>query len=94
MGYWSEKQIDDQARYTFALEILCETGTLETCERHGTYFEGNGDLTAAYKLANYKLSEDGGASPEERRALTDAIKAAYEENGVATRCERCADNRD
>ena len=92
MGYWSEKMINDASIRQTALDILVEAGTLQTCEYHeGNYFEGTGDLTAAYKLANFQLSQEGGAPPEQRRELTDAIKAAHPENSINNRCEECND---
>jgi hypothetical protein len=94
MGYWSEKMINDAAIRQTALDILVEAGTLQMCEYHeGNYFEGSGDLEAAYRLANYQLTQNGGATPSERRELTDAIKAAYPENSINNRCEECHDPR-
>jgi len=84
--------INDASTRHAALDILWDAGTLQTCGRHGTYFNGSEDLTAAYKLANYKLTQEGGATPGERRAMTDAIKAAYEDNSILTECERCHDD--
>lgn len=89
MGYHSEKMIEDAARYQWALAILCEVGAIHQCLVHGFYFNGSGDLTAAYKLANYRLTEDGGADPGDRRAMTDAIKKAYMESSCLDQCDRC-----
>lgn len=92
MGGAKDEMIRQQELYQAALGVLVKAGTLEECEYHeGTYFEGSGDLTAAYKLANYDISQQGGAEPSDRREFTDTIKKAYEENSFATRCERCND---
>lgn len=92
MSYWSEKQLQEDGVNQTALSILVKAGTLSRCDPHGTHFQGSGDVTAAYKLANYSLSEGGAdVSAATRRELTDAIKAAYVENEFMTRCEECAE---
>jgi Bacteriophage lambda ea8.5-related domain len=92
VGRAKDQWIHEQDLYQAALGVLVEAGTLQECEYHeGIFFQGSGDLTAAYKLANYQISKEGGAEPGERRDLTDAIKKAYGENSFSDRCERCHD---
>lgn len=93
MSYWSEKQLQEDGVNQTALSILVKAGTLSQCEPHGTHYQGTGDVTAAYKLANYTLSEGGAdVTAEQRRELTDAVKAAYADHEHMTRCEECAEH--
>ncbi len=92
MVNWFEKQLEKGGVTPTALSILVKAGTLERCEGHGTHFQGSGDLTAAYRLANLSLSEGGAdLSVAERNELTEAIKVAFGEHENMTRCEVCAE---
>src|SRR5689334_21583501 len=57
MGYWKGKGMEEEEDYEWARSLLCEVGALEECENHpGTYFDGSGDVEAAYKLANARIT--------------------------------------
>lgn len=90
MGGMSEKQIEDQQRASLALDILCHAGTLARCEYHEECsFIASGDVEAAYKLANHQFSHGEHQAFGDRRTMTDAIKAVFDEHGVYE-CQYCA----
>jgi hypothetical protein len=75
-----------------AIDVLCGVGAIDECEFHdGTYFDGNGDLEAAYKLVNAKISDGEFKLPSGMtcRDLMDAIKNAYEDLSLAESCWAC-----
>jgi hypothetical protein len=72
---------------------LCAVGAIKACEFHeDIYLEGNGDVQAAYRLANARISRDDWSLPSymSRRDLTDAIKQMYDELSCADGCWACA----
>lgn len=74
-----------------AERVLCDVGAVKECEFHEQiYFDGNGDLEAAYKLANSRITSgmelSGGMR---RRDFTDKIKEVYEELSCAHSCWAC-----
>ncbi len=80
-----------------AIDILLRTGNLETCEDHeDALFAGendDGDLTPAYKIANAEYTaEQTDGTAHGRRDITDAIKAAYEDNSGIDQCPYCNKN--
>jgi hypothetical protein len=95
MGYWKNKAMEAEEDYDWARSLLVEVGALEECEYHeGTFFEGNEEVTAAYKLANaritsgdYKLKEG-----QTRRNVTDLILAVYQDNSALSSCPICDKN--
>jgi hypothetical protein len=77
---------------TTAVGILCDVGALKECEFHdGIYFEGDGDLEGAYRLANSRISKGELELPDDmtRRNFTDEIKKAYEELSLTEACWAC-----
>jgi hypothetical protein len=95
MGYWKNKAMENEERYEWARQFLCEVGALKECENHeGTFFDGKIDVTEAYKIANARITsgkialEDG----ETRRELTDLIKAVYDDNSGLSGCPTCEKN--
>jgi hypothetical protein len=82
---------DQQAAYDEGLALCVEAGAIEECENHeGTYFEGPEEVTEAYKLAARRVAsgEIGGT----QREVTDAVKAAYEDNSGVDSCMQCDKN--
>jgi hypothetical protein len=78
-----------------ALDLLLETGVLEECKDHeGTYYDGSGDLEAAYKAANAKVTKGELSLPGNmgRRDFTDVVKAVYEDNSGLESCPTCDKN--
>lgn len=95
MGLMKRIAMAEEAAYDQARDFLVEAGTLEECENHpGTFFDGDGDLEAAYKRANAGISN--GKIPlgqgETRRAYTDRLKAVYEDNSGLDGCPECERN--
>jgi hypothetical protein len=88
----AKRRLEEQEELmNMALKILIETGQLAECEQHpGTYIDQGGDLSAAYKLANYRITGGEIDIPEnmDRREFTDIIKSTYEFNN-ADRCWAC-----
>lgn len=80
--------------YNFGLSMCLESGAIEECENHpGSYYEGGegqDGLEAAYKLANSQIS--AGKLGMDRRAATDAIKEAYDDNSGIDYCPSCDNN--
>ena len=92
MGITKRCVEDEEALRQQALSLLVEVGALEECEIHsGTYFDGNGDLEAAYRLANARITSREVELDDDmsRRDFTDIIKKAYEENYVLDECPAC-----
>ena len=95
MGYWKEKAAEDAEMYEWARMFLCEAGVLEECENHeGTFFDGSGDIEAAYKIANARITsgEIVLAKGQTRRDLTDLLKSVYEDNSSLSNCPVCDKN--
>ncbi|MDP2372131.1 hypothetical protein [Reyranella sp.] len=81
--------------HNWAIGYLVSLGVLEECEPHeGTYFDGSGDLTGAYKKANTDISN--GTIPlrkgQTRTDITDLLKAAYDDNSGVSKCPICEKN--
>ncbi|MFM5757777.1 hypothetical protein [Aeromonas hydrophila] len=80
-----EKQED---QFRVATEIAIEAGVLQRCEHcDSTVFQGDEDVTEAYKLGNSKFSRDEVTTVFATRAeMTDAIKSACESGDHAGEC--------
>ncbi len=86
---------DREARYAEALHLLLEVGALKECENHpGTYMDGSGDLVAAYKLANSRITAGAMEVPSggSRKDVTDMIEAVYGDNSGLSVCPSCEKN--
>lgn len=78
--------------YDLGLQICIEVGAIEECEYHpGSYYDGGGDVEDAYRLAasRVKSGKIETSSTETQRTITDAVKAAYEDNYHADGCMSC-----
>lgn len=95
MGVAKRYMERQQDLYDLGRDLCIEVGALEECEYHpGTYYDGDGDVEDAYKLANARITkgEIQMASEEDRRTFTDAIKGAYEDNYGVDSCMSCDKN--
>jgi hypothetical protein len=77
-----------------AEEVALQAGVLKKCELHEEVYEPllRADVQDAYKLGNYKFSRGEVLSFDDRREMTDAIKAVVED--AALECYTCAKWRD
>lgn len=85
----------DEELGRLAISLLLETRALEECEIHaGTYYEGDGDVQEAYRLANARISRREIELPDgvSRRKFTDIIKSAHQDNSGADCCYSCENN--
>ena len=74
---------EKEALRGMALSLLLEVGALQECEiDEGGYYDGDGDLEAAYRLGNSKITQGEIELPlnTTRRAFTDIIKSVYDDN--------------
>ena len=74
--------------------IAVDARVLRRCEMHGHLMAGHDNIESAYKLGNHRLSNgDYAGEFEDRRAMTDAVKKAVEDNTVEDcwECERLKD---
>lgn len=95
MGIMKQRALAEQEAYYAAVDFLCGLGVLEECENHpGTYFEGSGDITHAYQVANAGITAGTIALPpgETRRSYTDRLKATYDDNSGLDACQECAEH--
>jgi hypothetical protein len=70
--------------------ILRDAGVLEQCEFHGTYFDTQADVEAAYRLGNARISAGKlDIGDWTRRDFTDAIKHELKENTTLDGCPDC-----
>jgi hypothetical protein len=93
MGYWKGRALAQEEECAAARSLLCDAGTLEECEFHpGTFFDASGDLEAAYKLVNSRItSGEITLAPNQTRCnLTDLIKSVYEGTSGVESCQECA----
>ena len=92
MGQMKRLMEDQWTLRAIAVGVLVHVGALKECEWHeGYYFDGSGDLEAAYRAANAKITggEIGLPGDMSRRNLTDEIKEAYEEFSAVNGCTYC-----
>jgi hypothetical protein len=95
MGYMKQMAMAKEAAYDEARDFLVEIGTLKECENHpGTYFDGDGDLEHAYKMANARITKGTTVlgRGETRRDFTDRLKEVYEDNSGLEGCQECEDH--
>lgn len=92
MGYGKRGMERDQELYNLGLDLCVEVGALKQCDVHeGTYYDGDEEVTEAYKLANKRIT-DGEIeleAGETRETVTDAIKGAYDDNSNMSICSAC-----
>jgi hypothetical protein len=89
MGFMKHEMERISALKGTALSVLVKAGTLKECELHEGYFwEGSGNLVAAYKLANYMITK-GEIDVDDRREFSDIIKKTYEEWWALDDCAYC-----
>jgi hypothetical protein len=83
------EQHEEQQRV--ATRIAVEAGVLKVCEYHSDFlFAGPAEKESAYKLGQWKFSNDQLKDVfDDRREMTDAIKAAIEEWEHCEKCARC-----
>lgn len=82
---------DEQHRV--AEQIAIEARVLKVCQFHEEVYQSEFDGTPAYRLGNYKFTKgELTGTFDDRREMTDAIKAAIENAG--DECGRCANIRD
>jgi hypothetical protein len=90
----TKRHIEDlEAQRQEGLDICLEAGTVAECENHsGIYFDGGEEVERAYALANHKINKGkiSLGNGRTRKDVTDAVKAAYEDNSLSTECEECA----
>ncbi|WP_020475972.1 hypothetical protein [Zavarzinella formosa] len=82
-SYWLEQQEREAA----AARIAVQAGVLLECSYCGELIDLFGDITDAYRLANHLISKGEGGLGSNRRAVTDAIKAAVDNAGFECRCD-------
>ncbi len=95
MGRAKDEMMQREEDLNWAISYLVGLGVLDECEAHeGTYFDGSGDITAAYKQANADITS--GAielrNGQTRSDITDLLKSAYEDNSGLTECAICEKN--
>ena len=73
-------------RQTTARQITLDAGVLATCQTCGALHRAGADPTAAYQLANAGFSRGLYPHFPDRRALTDAVKAAIDAAPSACAC--------
>ena len=81
-----------QDLYDTGLQLCIEVGAIAECEHHpGSYYDGGGEVEDAYKLAASRVArgEIETSGNEGQQTVTDAIKAAYQDNFVADGCMSC-----
>ncbi|WP_438730264.1 hypothetical protein ACR9YC_04165 [Parasphingorhabdus sp. DH2-15] len=92
MGGAKRAMEEQQDRFQMGLALCIEVDAIEECEHHpGTYYQSSADLDDVYKFANAGVSAGRIKLPDRmsRRDLTDAIKAAYEDNSGLDYCSSC-----
>jgi hypothetical protein len=78
-----------EQQHAVATQIAVEAEVLARCEYHGEVWNNYGDKESAYKLANYKFTNNQLTEIfTERAEMTDIIKKVIEEAGIG--CSRCA----
>ncbi len=78
MGYAKNRAMEDEEKLEIATEIAVRARVLARCQQHGYVFiGGNGDITNAYKLANYLITKRDplvAVFENNRAELTDLVK--------------------
>jgi hypothetical protein len=95
MGGAKRLMEQNEALQNEALGLCLEVGALEECENHpGSYFEGDGDIEDAYRLANARITSAAIVLPAgvTRRDFTDVVKDVHEDNYFAEACTYCQRN--
>lgn len=84
---------EHEGKQRAAVNLLLESGYLETCENHDEIIYtvgGDEEVTDAYKLGNTQWESSLKNVFETRREMTDMIKAMSEESDYANDgCEIC-----
>jgi len=93
MGSLKNQMMANDDNRAYATSLLVDFGTLQECENHsGTFFEGDGDMEAAYRRANTMISRgEIKLGDRTRREFTDSLKEAFDEHWVADGCNECAE---
>ena len=91
MGAAKHAMMEREENLNAAAHFLVKLGTLSSCEFHGDFYDGDGDLEQAYKTAAYKhkrgeISFSEGMTQLE---MTDLLKDAYEDNSGMDVCPSC-----
>lgn len=94
MGRAKEAQMIHDENLTSATSFLVSVGTLNQCEHHGYYFDGDGDLERLWPIAmgERKKGDNGSvawAGDLKAREFTDLLKEAYEDNSGVESCMAC-----
>jgi hypothetical protein len=91
MGFAKREMEDRQAAYDEGLALCIEAGAISECEYHeGTYFQGQEEVVVAYRLAARRVAAGEIAGPQGE--VTDAVKAAYDDNSGVDSCMQCDKN--
>lgn len=87
----SRQSEQEQEMYELGLSLCLEAGAIEECEAHpGSYFQGEEEVVSAYKIAAHKVKV--GEINLDQKAVTDAVKSAYDDNAGIDYCPSCDRN--
>jgi hypothetical protein len=91
MGSMAYDLIEDERVYRGkAAHILCDARVLRRCEFHGSLLDNMGNVEAAYRLANARISRgEIDLAGRTRRDLTDVIKRVHQQKVCKDDCEEC-----
>jgi len=89
MGFMKRLLDEQNAMEQWALDFLCEVGTLNRCDIHGVYYEGRNDIETAYRAFNDRVTTGRVVlqKGQTRSQRTDALKAAYDVYGALEACQ-------
>jgi predicted RecB family nuclease len=92
MGQAKKAMMEEEEKGAVAISIAVRAGVLKYCDRHSNHYHPSDDLTPAYKLGNYLITNGEVDNFDDSRDMTDHVKEAVE--SAADECYACADIRD
>lgn len=92
MGFAKQMLEEEDAKYQWALAVLCEAGAVKECGYHpDVYFGGNAPVEDAYRMANRRITsgEVTLSKGQTRRDVTNLLLRVYHDNAGVSECACC-----